>query len=398
MPATGAANSPIERIATRQPAPNAPISDQATIALARPPRILLWRSATPTSAATTAGTATGTTTPRPFTPTSVAEAGSPGAPDGTESDAESYTGTTNAATTSAAPHANAATVSQTARRPSTTRAEVMAPPYARRASRSVRCVNDSGHDRILRRVFDAQAESFNRSAVANDGRLLDELVALGAPRRTERWLDAACGPGIVSRRLASVTGAVHGIDLTPAMIDVARREATAAGIENATFEVGDATATGHADDSFDGAMTRFSVHHLPAPGRLLDELARVVRPGGRVVVADHLADDDADAAAWSQEIERLRDPSHWACLTATRLRALGDDAGLTLDDERRRAFELDLDDWLGRGAAEAGARALVQRLLAERPSTARCFGVRERDGRRVLALQLWLGRWCVRDG
>jgi SAM-dependent methyltransferase len=255
-------------------------------------------------------------------------------------------------------------------------------------------VQDGGHDRILRRAFDAQAETFNRSAVANDARILDEMVSLGAPRRTERWLDAACGPGIVSRRLASLAGAVLGIDLTPAMVDVARREAAAAGIENATFEVGDATATGHAGDSFDGAMTRFSIHHLPAPGRLLDELARVVRPGGRIVVVDHLADDDADAASWSQEIERLRDPSHWACLTATRLRALGETAGLALDDERRLPFELDLDDWIRRGAADAGARALVERLLTERPPTAaRCFGVQERGGQRVLTLRLWLGRW-----
>ena len=41
------------------------------------------------------------------------------------------------------------------------------------------------------------------------------------------------------------------------------------------------------------------------------------------MVADHLADEDPRAFAWSQEIERLRDPSHWASLTRERLRALG---------------------------------------------------------------------------
>jgi hypothetical protein len=56
--ATGSANNPIERIATRHPAISAEISDQATIPLARPPREHRLCSATPTSTATTAGTAT----------------------------------------------------------------------------------------------------------------------------------------------------------------------------------------------------------------------------------------------------------------------------------------------------------------------------------------------------
>ena len=56
-------------------------------------------------------------------------------------------------------------------------------------------------------------------------------------------------------------------------------------------------------------------------------MARVVRPGGWVVVGDHLTDEDADAAAWHQEIERLRDPTHWASQTPARLRAMGEAAG-----------------------------------------------------------------------
>ena len=143
------------------------------------------------------------------------------------------------------------------------------------------------------------------------GRLLELIPA--APG--ERWLDAACGPGS-SPRAGRAGGRVHGVDMTPAMVALARREAQREGAANAVFSIGDATALAFEPASFDGAVTRFSLHHIPVPGRVVAELRRVVRPGGAIVLADHVTSEDAGVtAAWHQEIERLRDPSHWACLT-----------------------------------------------------------------------------------
>jgi SAM-dependent methyltransferase len=241
--------------------------------------------------------------------------------------------------------------------------------------------------------FTRQAETFAGSAVAHSSRTLAELMRLAAPRAGQRWLEAACGPGIISRRIAGEVAEVRGVDLTPAMIEVARREARAAGIDNVTFAIGDATALPYPDGSFDGAITRFSLHHIPAPGRVVAEMARVVRGAGAVIVADHLADEDAEAAAWSQEIERLRDPSHWACLSHGRLRRLGVQAGLTLEDEVHVPLELDFDDWLARGSGSDTDRDLIERLIAAAPASARCFNLKDRDGRRMLGLRLWAGRW-----
>ena len=177
------------------------------------------------------------------------------------------------------------------------------------------------------------------------------------------------------------------------MIEKAGAEAAAAGIENVEFSLGDATALAFADASFDGAVTRFSLHHIPAPRRLLEEMVRVVRSGGWIVVADHLTDADGDAAAWHEEIERLRDPSHWACLTRERLLALGEAAGLELDEEQVLPLEIDFDEWLGRGSGGPTAAALIERLLGEAPASAESFRVSgEGDGRR-LALRNSVTRW-----
>ena len=251
----------------------------------------------------------------------------------------------------------------------------------------------SHHTQLTSRSFTDQAASFNASAVANAAEILDVIVECAAPQRSQRWLELACGPGAVGRRLAPYVKAIHGIDVTPAMIETARREAASRGLENTTFAVGDAADTGLEPASFDGAVTRFSLHHIPVPARVVAELHRVVRPGGTVVIVDHLADDGGEARAWSQEIERLRDPSHWASLSASRIRTLGRDAGLELVAERRLPYELDFDDWLARGTADAGARRLVQRALAQRPDGVECFDVRAGHGGRVLTLQIWVGRW-----
>jgi SAM-dependent methyltransferase len=223
------------------------------------------------------------------------------------------------------------------------------------------------------REFTHQAASFAASPAlrseASLGRLL-ELVPAGAG---ERWLEAACGPGLIARALAPRVGEVVGVDVTPAMVELARAEA--AGIANVSFAAGDVTRLDLPDASFDGAVTRFSLHHVPRPGRVVDELARVVRPGGAVVVADHLTAEDGEVAAWHQELERLRDPSHWACLPAVRVRALGERAGLELEREEQWPYALDFEEWLGRGSGGPANRELVLEALAERDDAPEVFHV-----------------------
>ncbi len=251
------------------------------------------------------------------------------------------------------------------------------------------------YEESIREEFAHQADSFAASPVPNMAETLGTLVELVPEDAEARWLEVACGPAIVGRAIAPRVGSVLGLDLTPAMVAKAREEAAAAGIENIEIELGDATDLELGDASFDGAVTRFSLHHIPAPGRVLAEMARVVRPGGLVVLADHLTDSDGDVAAWHEEIERLRDPSHWACLTRERLLATAEAAGLLLDCERVVALDLDYREWLERGSGGTAAAALINRLLDAAPPDAESFRVvGERDERRLL-LRNSVSRWRV---
>ena len=251
----------------------------------------------------------------------------------------------------------------------------------------------SGHDDSIRAEFTHQSSSFGTAAAMTSAETLGALVELVPEDTGAEWVDLACGPGVVTRAIAGRVGSVRGFDLTPAMVAEAERRAREEGVGNVDFAVGDATATGLPDASFDGAITRLSLHHIPGPARVVAEMARLVRPGGCVLVSDIAADSDGEAAVWREEIERLRDPSHWACVTPERLRSMGEAARLKLESERLVPIEIDYEDWLARGSGGLAAARLIDELFAQRPESAEGFCVTGAPGARRLHQRYWLGRW-----
>lgn len=249
------------------------------------------------------------------------------------------------------------------------------------------------YEESIRAEFTHQTDSFARNRIATAAETLGVVVDLVPEDREASWLEVACGPAVISRALAAKVGQVRGVDLTSAMVEKAREEAAREGVENVQFSVGDATSLEFEDASFDGAVTRLSFHHIPAPQRALEEMARVVRPGGWVIVSDLLTDEDADAQAWHQEIERLRDPSHWATPTPARLRAMGAAVGLEPESEQLIPVELDYEDWLERGSGGESAAELINRLLEEVPEGAESFLVSGEPGQRRLLFRTMLLRW-----
>lgn len=107
--------------------------------------------------------------------------------------------------------------------------------------------------------------------------LLPLLAALPAGRA----LDAACGTGRVSAHLAAAGHDVLGVDTTPAMLERARTK-----VPGARFVEGRLEALPVDDASFDLAVCALALDHATEIGPALGELARAVRPGGRVIVTD----------------------------------------------------------------------------------------------------------------
>jgi len=189
-------------------------------------------------------------------------------------------------------------------------------------------MTDTTHDALIRDQFTRQAVVFNtaKPVAAADG--LKMIVDAADPGPDDTVLDVACGGGLVARAFAAQVRHATGIDVTPAMLEQARKAAAENSLLNTSWDQGDVTKLPYADGRFTIVATRFSFHHFIEPLAVLKEMVRVCAPGGRVVVADSCPSEDKAKAAAFNQLELLRDPSHTRALPLSEMKGVFAAAGL----------------------------------------------------------------------
>lgn len=136
------------------------------------------------------------------------------------------------------------------------------------------------------------------------GRLTVERAGL---RAGERVLDLCCGTGASARpaaRAVGPTGSVLGVDLTPALVDVARAHAAREGLTQAHFEAGDVTALAFPSGSVDVVQSVFGLFFLPDMPGMLRRAWDWLAPGGRLVTT-----------VWGSTVLSPGEPYFWEAVT-----------------------------------------------------------------------------------
>jgi ubiquinone/menaquinone biosynthesis C-methylase UbiE len=113
-------------------------------------------------------------------------------------------------------------------------------------------------------------------------------------------VDVGSGAGIdslIAARMVGSTGRVIGVDMTPAMLDKARRATAQAGINNVEFREGTGEALVVEDGWADVVISNGVLNLMPDKGAALAEMARVLKPDGRLQIADILVDKPVSASA-----------------------------------------------------------------------------------------------------
>jgi SAM-dependent methyltransferase len=133
---------------------------------------------------------------------------------------------------------------------------------------------------LLARVPEASCESF--AGVANP-------FSMGSLQPGDDVLDVGCGAGmdtLVAAQMVGPSGSVTGIDMTPEMVAKARGSVTEMGLDNVTIVEGSAEQLPFEDASFDVAISNGVIDLIPDKDAVFSEITRVLRPGGRIQLAD----------------------------------------------------------------------------------------------------------------
>jgi SAM-dependent methyltransferase len=182
-------------------------------------------------------------------------------------------------------------------------------------------VTSSDHDATVRCSFERQVGLFSGESSPFAPRPASTLAWVEPLEADMIVLDVACGAGHVAEQVAPSVRQVVGLDLTPALLHLAADRLAGAGIRNVLLQEGNAAALPFLDASFDLVLCRGALHHFANPTEQVAEMARVCRPGGRVVVSDMIA-PAAEVRPAFDGLHRSIDPSHAGVLLEAEIAGL----------------------------------------------------------------------------
>ncbi len=215
--------------------------------------------------------------------------------------------------------------------------------------------------RLNQERFGQTAELFATHRVLERLSQVDSLLHLVAPTPDDRLLDVACGPGRLLAAFAPRIRMAVGLDLTPEMLKIARR-AAGPGAE-CLLVLGEGERLPFPDGTFTLVTTTLAIHHYAEPRRVLEDMVRVCRAGGRVAVGDTVGDSDEAKRARQNEIERLRDPSHVELLSPQGLEALLTSCRLAVIGRASGSIVREFGEWCRVAAASPEVAARVRAAL-----------------------------------
>jgi SAM-dependent methyltransferase len=192
-------------------------------------------------------------------------------------------------------------------------------------------------------------EEFTRAAPGfaerTKGRF-DELDAVAFSRVTEgaRVLEVGAGTGHFLSLFEDVAAVLVAVDITPAMLQQARQDHP-----RIAPVLGDGAHLPLRSNSIDLATSAQMLHHVWQPLPILNELRRVVKPDGAVLIVDQVAPERFEEAIAMTELDTIRDPSHAASRPPSAFGVLVQAAGLEVSDLRIVESKSRLSKWMWPG-------------------------------------------------
>lgn len=199
---------------------------------------------------------------------------------------------------------------------------------------------------LNKELFTKREDAYVKSSTHSNPEALQKIVEWLEPANEQIVLDVATGGGQVAKTLAPHVKQVIATDLTPSMLESSRKSMNK--MDNILYIIADAEALPLLGNSIDIVTCRIAAHHFPLPEAFIQEVYRVLKPGGKCLFIDNIASDDSEEDQFLNQLEAMRDPSHVRAKTISEWKALFEASGYTLLQEDKRIKELPFHDWLQR--------------------------------------------------
>ena len=246
---------------------------------------------------------------------------------------------------------------------------------------------------MVSNAWSARGSSYATSELHKRGPSLEKLLALARPNVADTCLDLGTGTGHTAAALAEHAAQVIGLDVSTGMLRAARELYRRPNLE---FIQAPAQETGLPGASFDIITARHTLHHHPDLAATLAEAARLLKPGGRLVIADEVTPDaavndtvDDTVDAWYDALERTRDHTHVRAYTVGEWQTFIAGSGLSwiVGDSRTR-YPIDIKSWLGRMNLDEQMIGAAYDLLASADAHAKDVFEIEYGGPKAVRFQL----------
>lgn len=183
----------------------------------------------------------------------------------------------------------------------------------------------------VKKQFGENAQKYVTSESHAAGKDLLYLLENVQVNKNTILLDIATGGGHVANAFAPLVKEVYAADLTTEILDVAKKFITGNGHTNVNFIQADAESLPFEDAAFDLITCRIAAHHFTDVKRFLEEVVRVLKPGGTFAFIDNVAPETVESDSFYNFIEVKRDPSHVRAWKKSEWINMFETAGLTIE-------------------------------------------------------------------
>lgn len=199
---------------------------------------------------------------------------------------------------------------------------------------------------IIRESFKNQAGKFDSnnyhlSKSDYQNYMIDKVM----PQKSEQLLEVAAGTCICGRAFAPYVSYVTCLDATTEMLECGKKKALSEGISNIMFIKGIAEELPFLDNSFDIVISRLAFHHFVNPENIFDEMKRVLKQHGKLVIMD-MTMEDKTLRTKVDDIERMRDFSHIKELTFEEMSNLYINNNVRICFQEKIDVPVDLENWM----------------------------------------------------